>query len=77
LWKFDAAPYKDYTNRTGVIRFGWRVEFRLNSKNRLGGYTGWSDYSAYFDGGKLDAIAEVNGDYRKYVYLRAPMASVQ
>lgn len=34
-------------------KYCWRLTFLLNSKNRMGGYTGWKDSKAYFESGKL------------------------
>jgi hypothetical protein len=31
IYEFE-APRKDYSNRTGTIVYGWRVDFRMNSK---------------------------------------------
>lgn len=43
--------------------FGWGVAFRLNAKNRLGGYVGWEHQVAYFRNGKCLNMAP-NGLYR-------------
>lgn len=49
------TPYKAYL-RAGLIQGGgiawqgWAVDVRVNAKNRMGGYVGWTLYHATFDG---------------------------
>lgn len=56
IFEYD-APAMAYLNK-GLARggkidcYGWVIDFRLNAKNRLGGYAGWSYYSAFFCEGR-------------------------
>ena len=71
LYEFE-PPHKDYSNRTGVIIYGWRVDFRANSKNRMGGYTGWNDYSAFFADGRLSHISRTAKGTDVHVFIYPP-----
>lgn len=53
------APKKGYSTRLGdQVVYGWNVDYRLNSKNRYGGYTGDKWYSAFFKHGRLMLMYE-------------------
>lgn len=41
------------TAANSPLVFCWTLHFRLNSKNRMGGYVGWQDCKAYFANGVL------------------------
>jgi len=49
------VPYKAYEIAPliaggGIEWQGWAVGVRVNSKNRFGGYVGWTTYHAFFKG---------------------------
>ncbi len=51
------SPVKGYTNRSNAFNtqdmFGWQVCGTVNSKNRMGGYTGKVPFFALFQGDQL------------------------
>lgn len=57
-------PQKAWWGNTGGmiyprnIHYAWRVDVRVNAKNRMGGYTGWKRERFYFRDGKIVARGE-------------------
>lgn len=37
----------------GKFQYCWKLSFRVNAKNRIGGYAGWEPHGAYFANGQL------------------------
>lgn len=59
LYTFQPAK-RGYSDRFGNNRaFGWNVDFQLNSKNRMGGYTGNKSYTSFFKDGRLLIVYEI------------------
>lgn len=46
----------DYTNSTAI---GWAVEYAINGKNRMGGYTGFTKYKAILVDGKIIVVGKM------------------
>jgi hypothetical protein len=61
IYRFS-APVKAYSSKItpGKVTYGWSVPFSLNSKNRMGGYTGASAGEGFFVGGKLMGVYQTN-----------------
>lgn len=57
LTEFTGQPYKGYCYAPVFVppgqHFGYGVPFRLNGKNRLGGYVGWNAEVAYIRNGRV------------------------
>lgn len=60
-----SEPLRAYANKGlaygGKIDcYGWVVDFKVNAKNRLGAYVGWTYYTAFFCEGRRPWIFDVS-----------------
>lgn len=66
------SPRKGYTNRSAAIgtsqAFGWRVCGTVNSKNRMGGYTGKVPFFTLFQGDVL--VKTIIGEVKTNIYAK-------
>ena len=40
-------------NKLELAQWGWVIEGKINSKNRMGGYTGWQPFYAIYNHGMI------------------------
>src|SRR3954451_5386884 len=57
-WRFNRVPVRDGLLKTR--QFGWFMCGEINGKNRMGGYTGWHEFLAYFSPTQRDVVIDGN-----------------
>ena len=57
MFDYDGTPYKGYCDAQSLVpkaeAFGYGVTFKINGKNKLGGYVGWKRSTAYIRNNKV------------------------